>query len=154
MIFEPAQTGSAVKPNTQLWDSGTGTTLAILEQERDILLRSQTKVNFSSDGKRLAVVVMGTEIYVWEVPELPRAAGASPLRIAAPHLTLQTSGSSAIQALAFSADGRELRSVDAGTSIVTWDATAREETGLGPDSNVFAAAISPDASKIVLEQGN
>ncbi len=144
----------------QLWDNGTGTNLAIFDPEDTAGVRFQSNINFSSDGKRLAIVGSTNEIYVWEVPELPLAAGASPLRIAAPHLTLQTSGSSAIKSLAFSADGRELRSVDAGTSIVTWnttarDATARDENGLGPDGLPFRTTkISPDATKIVLEQEN
>jgi WD40 repeat protein len=152
VIFERAQPGITVKPNVQLWDSGTGTTLAILDREDPLYVRFESTVDFSSDSKRLAVAV-GGEIYVWEVPELPLAAGASPLRIAAPHLTLQTSGTS-IQALAFSADGRELHSVDSGPSIVTWDATAGEETGMGPDSNgeLFLTTISPNATKIAFQK--
>jgi WD40 repeat protein len=152
VIFEAAEPGIAVKPNVQLWDSGTGTTLAILDRETPGM-SFESAIDFSSDGKRLADVVGYNEICVWEVPELPLAAGANPLRIAAPNLTLQTSGK-VIQALAFSADGRELNSVDSGTSILTWDATAREETGIGPDSTKgpFNAAISVDATKIALQE--
>ena len=69
-----------------------------------------SNIDFSPDGQRLAVASAANEIYVWELPELPLAAGAAPLHIAAPHLTLQTAGR-AIQGLAFSADGRELHSV-------------------------------------------
>ncbi len=152
MICEAAGTGIGVKPNVQLWDSGTGTPLAILDLEATSSVHGESNVNFSSDGKQLAVVVGFNEINVWEVPELPLAAGARPLRIAAPRLTLQNPGS-AIQALGFSPDGRELRSVDAGTSIVTWDATARDETGSGPDGLSFRTIIiSPDATKIAFQE--
>ena len=149
VIFEVAEPGLAAKHNVQLWDSHTGTTLAILDREAPSDRDFNSNIDFSPDGQRLAVASGANEIYVWEVPKLPLAAGASPLRIAAPHLTLQAAGEE-IHGLAFSADGRELHSVDAGASIVTWDATAREDTGLGPDSmeGCFTAAISADATKV------
>ena len=53
-------------------------------------------IDFSPDSQLLAVVSVENEIYVWEVAKLPLAAGATPLRIAAPHLTLQTGGGEGI----------------------------------------------------------
>jgi WD40 repeat protein len=97
----------------QLWDSDTGTTLAILDREAESEIRDAT-INFSPDSQFLAVASAANEIYVWEVPRLPLAAGASPLRVAAPNLTLQTSGEE-IRGLAFSADGQRhtaLRNID------------------------------------------
>jgi serine/threonine protein kinase/WD40 repeat protein len=154
VIFELAEPGIAAKNNAQLWDSSTGKTLAILDREAPSNSALNATIDFSPDSQRLALATMANEIYVWELPELPLASEASPLHIAAPHLTLQTAGG-AIQAISFSADGRELASVDAGKSIVTWDATAREETGLGPDSleGYFLAAISADATKVAFSAG-
>ena len=106
VIFEVAESGIAAKHNVQLWDSYTGTTLAILDREATSASSLNSNIDFSPDGQLLAVASGANEIYVWEVPKLPLAAGASPLRIAAPHLTLQRARK--FTALAFSADGREL----------------------------------------------
>ena len=121
--------------------------LAILDREASQNIDSN--IDFSPDGQLLAIVCGGNEIYVWELPKLP-ADAAAPLHITAPQLTLQAGKQ--ILGLAFSADSRELHSVESGASIVTWDATAREDAGLGADSIEnfwpFAAKISPDATKV------
>ncbi|MBW8884090.1 MAG: WD40 repeat domain-containing protein, partial [Planctomycetia bacterium] len=154
VIFELAEPGIAAKNNAQLWDSQSGATLAILDRDAPSLGGLNSTIGFSPDSQRLALAAKGNEIYVWDLAELSLASSATLLRIAKPHVTLQTAGE-AILALAFSADGREVQSVDTGSSIVSWDATSREETGLGPDSMVefFNAAISPDATKVAFSSG-
>jgi serine/threonine protein kinase/WD40 repeat protein len=145
--------GIAAKPNVQLWDSDTGTPLAILDRESESMILDAT-IDFSPDGQLLAVVSAANEIYVWEVPQLPLAAGASHLRIAAPNLTLKTAGEE-VRGLSFGADSKSLYSV-AGTSIVSWDATVREGTTFGPEpsaglfssSGPRSVAFSPDTTKV------
>jgi serine/threonine protein kinase/WD40 repeat protein len=154
VIFVVAESGIAAKHNAQLWDSATGTTLAILDRENPSDATLPANIDFSPDGRFLAVVSGANEIYVWEIAKLQLADGSDPLHVAAPHLTLHTAGEG-IQAVAFSADGRELHTV-AGASLVTWDATAREDLGVGPDSleGYFISAISADATKVAFSTGS
>ena len=115
-------------------------------------MRINSNIAFSPNGRRLAIVCGGNEIFVWDVPKLQLAAGASPVRITAPHLTLQNRKE--ILGLAFTADGRELQGLDVGTSLVTWNANARDDSGFGPDAMEGGsyAKISADVTKVAFNK--
>lgn len=144
-IFDNAESGAVARHNVELWDADTGSTLAILDQTTTRAINSN--IAFSPDGQLLAVACDANEIDVWEVPQRPLAAGESTLHLTAPRRTLLSDRY--IFGLAFSADGRELHALRTG-SIVTWDATAREDVGIGPETitEYFDAGFSADATKV------
>ena len=120
----------------QLWDSTTGRVLAMLDREAPSNAIFPSNIDFSPDGQRLAVASMTNDIYVWDLPELPAAASGTPPYHRA---RLDVAAGERINALAFSKDGRELHCAT-GTSIVTWDATDRDDAGIGPDFNRLATS--------------
>lgn len=153
----------------QLWDANTGVTLATLKRNA-LHYTYDPNVVFSPDGQLLAAVSGDNEIHVWEVPRIPLAAGAPPLHIAVPQLVLRVTNARPLEtgnlgrprALAFSADGRRLHSV-AGSTITTWDATARDNAGPGPVRHSFDSAwhagqiaVSQNGAKVALRnvEGN
>jgi WD40 repeat protein len=148
VIFEVTESGIAAKHNAQLWDSDTGKPLAILDRENPSNGARPGTIDFSPDGRLLAIGSGANEIYIWKMPNLPPPDGSDPLHIAVPDLTLHTTDDD-LHAVAFSADGRQLHSV-AGKSLVTWDATLREDVGVGPESvgEFFISAISADSTKV------
>ena len=152
VVFEVAEPDVVAKPNVQLWDSATGTILAKLDREAPSNAYATSNLAFSADSQLLAVASTTNEIYVWKIPELSLAPGASPLHVTAPYLTLQTGEE--VNGVAFTADGRELQCSTA-TSIITLDATAREDAGLGPDfmDVAFSSVISADATKVAFGWG-
>src|SRR5262245_62585713 len=96
------------------------------------------------------IASIANEVYVWTLPELATDPGAEPIHIAVPDLTLRVDDE--IYALKFTADGRQLVTVDRQTSIVTWDATAPKKETVATDMETFASTISPDATKVAFSQ--
>jgi WD40 repeat protein len=135
------------KPKVQLWDSHSGVTLAVLDRETPTQISPET-LAISPDNQYLAAADGFNNISVWKLPKFAAADGATPLYFAEPNRTLGSVQK--ICAIAFTDDSQELKVVDGGGSITTWDITVRVSHTLGPEllTRAYYGAFSPDASKV------
>jgi serine/threonine protein kinase/WD40 repeat protein len=142
-----AEQNPPAKPRVQLWDSQTGASVAVLDRETATQISAET-LTISPDNQYLAAVEGFNNISVWKLPKFAAAAGAQPLHIAEP---IRTLGSvQKICAIGFTDNSQELKVVDGGGSITSWDIAVPVSHSLGPDlfRRARVAAFSPDASKV------
>jgi WD40 repeat protein len=146
-LLAVAEHDAPAKPRLQLWDSQTGATVAVLERETPTQISPET-LAISPDNGYLAAAEGFNTISVWKLPKIAAAAGATPLHVAEPSRTLGSVQK--ICAIAFTGDGQELKVVDGGGSITSWDITVPVSHSLGPDlfRRATYAAFSPDANKV------
>ncbi len=113
-----------------VWDVGTA------RSRFSIPLRSQglqTRAAFSPDGRRIACVLNGLQVGVWDVAECKQVA------------TLQ-SETGAVYVIAFGRNGRELLAADLDGTVKIWDATVvPDDQLLDAEGRVNSLAVSPDA---------
>jgi serine/threonine protein kinase/WD40 repeat protein len=135
------------KPTVQLWDSHSGATVAVLDRETPTQISAET-LAISPDNQFLAAAEGFNNISVWKLPKFDGAAAADPLYVAEPNRTLGSVQK--ICAIAFTGDSQELKVVDGGGSITTWDVTVPVNHALGPGllTRAFFGAFSSDASKV------
>ncbi|HKB36427.1 MAG TPA: serine/threonine-protein kinase, partial [Gemmataceae bacterium] len=123
--------------SVRVWDTKTGQTRHVFGQTRAV-----TCLAFSPDEKQLAIGSAERTVALWD------------LRTKRPIATYRGHDAGSIQALAFSADGKVLRSLGFEGSVKTWDATrAPEARALEGSGYVQHVALSPDGGLVAMPGG-
>lgn len=149
------------------YDMTTGQQLRVLDEQGEMVplfLPSRSppvRIAFSPDGHQLAVGARTGLITLWRLPPTeargakPGAAAGAPVAEGAPRATLRVPRTlkghqAAIEALAFSADGRRLISIGHDNTVRCWDVADQDEArGLQRDHEVNALSYSPDGRYLV-----
>jgi WD40 repeat protein len=132
-----------VKPDTRLWDVGTGKELAAID---DDAMSSPSFMALSRDGALVVRAGAQPLLHVWDVAA------------ARPRSTVQDVETMAVRSLAFSADSRTLAIGDGNGLVRLWDAdTGRHRVTFechATDWEISCLALSPDGKMLATWGGD
>jgi WD40 repeat protein/transcriptional regulator with XRE-family HTH domain len=114
-------------------------------------------IAFSPDGTRLATAGVAGTARVWSLPQGPGSAGdASPGIPTAKLLFMLVGHTAAVEAIAFSPDGKRLATASDDSTTKIWDAQTGQElmTLTGHTGGVFGVAFSPDGTRLATAGGD